>query len=232
MTGRERAAHDVGVDTALGRSRLISAVTLVVGAIVLGWSLSIEPGASLFYGATALLALVWIVGALLARGILGHPLHRVVGQGRDGARDLALGLVTGLALGGIFLVGALVLARIPALRAPVETLLAHADQGIFVVVLALTLLNGYAEELFFRGALFDALPGHGARLPIIVTSVVYTVVTAAAGIWMLAVAGLVLGLVCAVLRARTGGTSAAIVCHLTWSLIMIFLLPRALDLWS
>lgn len=220
------------MDTALGRSRLISAVTLVVGAVVLGWSLSIEPGASLFYVATAALALVWMTGAVLARGALGHPLHRVVDRGRDGTRDLGLGLVTGLALGGMFLVGALVLARIPVLRAPVETLLAHADQGVFVVVLALTLLNGYAEELFFRGALFDALPGHGARLPVIATTVVYALVTAAAGIWMLALAGLVLGLVCAVLRARTGGTSAGIVCHLAWSLVMIFLLPRALDLWS
>lgn len=220
------------MDIALRRSRIISAVTLVVGACVLAWSLSIEPGAGLFYAATAALALVWIVGALLARHALGHPLHRVVGQGRNGSRDLALGLVTGLGLGAMFLVGALVLARIPVLRGPVETLLAHADEGVFVIVLALALINGYAEELFFRGALFEAFPGTGVRVPIVATTLVYTLVTAAGGIWMLALAGLVLGAVCALLRARTGGTSAAIVCHLTWSLVMIFLLPRALDAWS
>lgn len=217
---------------ALGRSRVVSVVTLAVGALVLGWSLSIPPGDSLFYVATALLAAVWIVGSLVARGVLGHPLHRVVEPGRTARGDLALGLGAGLVLGLMFLVGALVLAKIPALSGPVETLLDHADQGVFAVVLALTLVNGFAEELFFRGALFDAVPARHPALPVVVTTLVYTLVTAAAGIPMLALAGLVLGAVCALLRVRTGGTSAGVVCHLSWALIMIVLLPRVLDAWS
>lgn len=143
------------------------------------------------------------------------------------ARAAVLGVVVGVALA--FLAGALVLTRIPDLRDPVQALLDHADRGIFPVVLTLALVNGVAEEFFFRGALYDALHPYA---PIVSTTVVYTLVTAAAGIWMLAFTGLVLGGVCAVMRHRTGGITACIAAPLAWSLGMVLLLPRALDLGS
>ncbi|WP_255464920.1 CPBP family intramembrane glutamic endopeptidase [Dermacoccus sp. PAMC28757] len=184
----------------VARQRLACGLTLVVGTLVLAWSLSIEPADALFYPATALLAAVWFVGAFLARRPGGREAPKPT-EARRPAADVALGAGVGAALAGAFLVGALVLTQIPALRDPVQQLLDHADRGVFVVVLVLTLVNGVAEETFFRGALYDALRGHA---PVVTSTLVYTVVTAASGIWMLAFAGLVLGGVCALLRRRTG----------------------------
>ncbi|CAM2864358.1 MULTISPECIES: CPBP family intramembrane glutamic endopeptidase [Dermacoccus] len=201
-------------------------MTLVIGALVLAWSLSIEPADSLFYPATAPLAAVWFGGGYAARraGTRSTSSVPVVR-----ARAAVLGVVVGVALALAFLAGALVLTRIPDLRDPVQALLDHADRGIFPVVLTLALVNGVAEEFFFRGALYDALHPYA---PIVSTTVVYTLVTAAAGIWMLAFTGLVLGGVCAVMRHRTGGITACIAAPLAWSLGMVLLLPRALDLGS
>ena len=52
------------------------------------------------------------------------------------------------------------MARIPVLREPVEQLLDHARFGSFALVLAITFINGIVEELYFRGALYAALPRH------------------------------------------------------------------------
>lgn len=216
----------------LRAERVTCVVSLVVGAVVLGWSLSIAPGDAMFYMATALLACVWLIGAVVSQRVSGvslRPGRQGADAGRDAPREAVLGVVVGVGVVGVFLVGALLLTRIPPLRDPVEALLDHTDRGVFVLVLLLALLNGWAEELFFRGALFDALRGHH---PAVVSTLVYTAVTAASGIWMLAFAGLVLGGVAAWLRVRTGGVTASVALHLTWLLGMIVLLPPALDAWS
>ena len=41
---------------------------------------------------------------------------------------------------------------------PVDQLLDHARFGSLPVVLAITFVNGVVEELYFRGALYAALP--------------------------------------------------------------------------
>ena len=211
------------------RAQFVCFATLLVGAGVLAWSLSIAPGDALFYWATAALAVVWLAGAALAGWHSRH--YRVAGCYRSQepslAQRLLTGLVGGVGLLGMFLAGAFVLAHIPVLKGPVLTLLDHADAGNFAVVLALTLINGAAEEVFFRGALFDAVERHR---PVFVTTAVYTVVTAASGIWMLALAGLVLGFAAALLRQRTHSPHAPIVMHLTWSVGMIYFLPHVLTI--
>ena len=219
-------------------SQLVCAVTLLIGAVTLGWSLSIKPGNQLFYAATAILALVWMVGALVSHLLLrrehahvrtfGHGAHEVVQPWSSGRASLA-GVLSGFALLGMFLVGAVVLARIPVLREPVLRLLDHAQQGDFTLVFALTLINGAAEEMFFRGALYNAVHRHR---PIVLTTLIYTVVTAASGIWMLALAGIVLGFAAAVARRLTGTVLAPMLMHLTWSVGMILLLPRVLTMGS
>ena len=215
--------------TRLARCRAISTLTLVLGAAVLAWSLALSPGDPRFYAATALLATIWLVGALLARRAIGRPLRRVVAEGRTARRDTLLGLGVGLALCAVFLVGAGIVTLLPSLRTPVDELLAHSTEGATALVLALTLVNGYAEELFFRGALFEALDG---ALPAVTTTLVYTVVIAGTGIWLLALAGMVVGGTAAWLRVRTGGTTAGIIAHSTWSAGMFFLLSPVLALWS
>lgn len=210
-------------------SPAISVVTLFLGAVVLAWGLAIPPGDPGFYAATGALALVWLGGALLARRAAGRPLRPDAAGKRPARHDLLLGVATGTALTAAFLVGAGLVTQLPSLRSSLEELLDHATEGITGVVLLLTLLNGVAEELFFRGVLFDALVRFR---PVVMTTLVYTLVVLGSGVWMLGLAGVLVGGAAALLRQRTGGTTASIVAHLIWSLGMFFLLPPALTHWS
>lgn len=219
--------------------RAICVATLVVTCLALAWSLRIAPGDPLFYPATMSLALIQLAGALAARAVgrrarVPRPADEVplVATSRPllarwAQHHLFAGLSAGVSLLLVFLVGAGVVAQVPALRDPVHELLDHARLGSLPVVLAITALNGIAEELFYRGALYDAWLR--AR-PVVVTSVVYTLVTAASGVPLLALAALLLGIACALLRRATSGLLAPVVCHLVWSIGMLLLLPHALTL--
>lgn len=163
-------------DEAFRRRRVVAALTLVVGACVLAWALRITPGDSLFYVATLALALVWVLGAFASGRLhLGRAHRRDGGSSRAVVQSLTLGLL----LLAIFLVGAVAVARVPVLREPVDRLLAHAAYGSLSVVAVITAVNGVAEELYFRGALYAAI---GRRRAVTISTLVYTLVTAAAGI--------------------------------------------------
>ena len=211
-------------DRAFRRRRLVAVVTLLVGAGVLAWALRIEPGDPLFYVATLTLAAVWAVGALVS-----GPLHLGRARTRSGelrGRAVVQSLALGVLLLALFLVGSVVVARIPFLREPVDDLLDHAQVGSLSLVALITAVNGIAEELYFRGALYA---GVGRRHAVLVTTVVYAAVTAASGIPLLVLAAAILGLVVGLQRRVTGGILGPIVTHLTWSLGMLFLLPEALS---
>jgi membrane protease YdiL (CAAX protease family) len=209
-------------DAAFRRRRGVAVVTLIVGAGVLAWALRLAPGDPLFYLGTLALALVWVVGSLAS-----GPLHLGRGWTRGGgtSRAVVQSLVVGVALLLLFLVGALAVARIPALRTPVDGLLAHARIGSLTAVAVITAINGIAEELYFRGALYA---GIGRRHAVAVTTIVYALVTATAGIPLLVLAAALLGLVTGLQRRVTGGILGPIITHLTWSLGMLFLLPVVL----
>ncbi|MEO5664956.1 MAG: CPBP family intramembrane glutamate endopeptidase, partial [Nocardioides sp.] len=53
-------------DAAIRRRQVVSAIVVLVGAGVLGWSLRLEPGRGLFYVAAVLLALIWACGAFVS----------------------------------------------------------------------------------------------------------------------------------------------------------------------
>jgi membrane protease YdiL (CAAX protease family) len=211
-------------DAAFHRRRVVALLTLVVGAVVLGFALRIQPGDPMFYVATLGLAAVWTVGALVS-----GPLHLGRAHTRSGGQD-ARPIVQSLALGGLllalFLVGAVVVARIPVLRDPVQHLLDHARLGSLLLVAVLTAVNGVAEELYFRGALYSAV---GRRHAVATTTVVYALTTAGAGIPLLVLAAGLLGLLTALQRRVTGGILGPVITHLTWSLGMLFLLPAVLS---
>lgn len=210
-------------DEAFRHRRTVAAVTLVVGAGVLAWALRIEPGDPLFYIATVGLGLVWSAGALLS-----GPLHLGHAHRRDGdrtSRAIVQSLALGALLTAVFLGGALVVARIPTLRAPVDALLDHARFGSVPLVAVITAFNGVAEELYFRGAAFAAV---GRRHAVAVTTTMYAAVTAASGVPLLILAAAVLGLIVGLQRRVTGGILGPIVTHLTWSLSMLLLLPIVL----
>lgn len=208
------------------RRRIVVAVTLLLGAAALGLALSIEPGDPWFYPATLGVAAIWVLGALAS-----GRLHLGRARTRSGASSSSVlqAVILGGLLLALFLAGAVVVGRLDWLRGPVDALLAHARFGSLPVVAAITAVNGVAEELFFRGAVFAAIPRRW-RVP--ASAGVYALATLPTGVPLLVLAAAALGLLTGLQRRVTGGVLGPIVTHLTWSLGMLLALPWALNVWS
>ncbi|HKP44908.1 CPBP family intramembrane glutamic endopeptidase [Mycobacterium sp.] len=200
------------------RRRIVVVIVLVIGAALLGYSLTRPPGDSSFYWLMLALAAVWAVGALVS-----GPLHLgcVRFRGRN-QRPVITGTVVGLALGGVFLVGGLIAREIPGVREFVVRVLDFANHGPLVLVVFITVINGLAEELFFRGALYTAL---GKAYPAVVSTIVYVAATSTTGNPMLGLAAVIVGAVCAFERRATGGVLAPMITHFFWGLVMVLALP-------
>lgn len=205
-------------DRAFRRRRIVVAAVLVVGATLLGVSLSVGPGSTAFYPLTLLLAATWTAG-----GFASGPLHvgRIWFRGML-RRPIVTPVVIGLALGGVFVLGGLAVREIAPLRHLTDQVLDYARRGSLPLVLTVTLLNGVAEEIFFRGALFAAI---GRQRPVVISTAVYALATLATGNPMLSFAAFVLGLVLGSQRRASGGLLAPILTHLTWSVVMVTALP-------
>lgn len=211
-------------DALVRRRRVVAVVTLLVGSVVLGATLRVEPGDDLFYLGGLTLAAVWVAGGLAAGRLhVGWAHTREAGLARPVVQPIALAL---LAV-AIFLAGAVLVGRVPWLAGRVDDVLDHARYGSLPLIWMVTVITGIGEELFFRGALFAAV---GRRHPIAITTVVYALATAATGNLMLAFAALVLGVLTGAQRRVTGGVLAPIITHVIWSSSMLLLLPPALDL--
>jgi membrane protease YdiL (CAAX protease family) len=199
------------------RRRVVVAITLVIGAAVLGFSLRRHPGESSFYW-LILLAAVWIAG-----GFISGPVHLggICWRGRN-QRPVITGTTVGLLLGGVFVLGGLIAREIPAVSALITRVLLFAQHGSFVLIVVITVINGVAEEIFFRGALYTAL---GRYHPVAISTALYTCATMASGNPMLGFAAIVLGTVCALERRASGGVLAPVLTHFVWGLIMVLALP-------
>ncbi|MGI8457109.1 MAG: CPBP family intramembrane glutamic endopeptidase [Propionibacteriaceae bacterium] len=205
-------------DRAFRRRRIVAAVTLVVGATLLGLSFSVEFGQPEFYPLTIALAATWVIGSLVSGPLhLGHIEFR--GSLR---RPVLMPILLGLLLGLTFVVGGLIFRRVPVLASYTENVLGYAREGIWWIVLLITIGNGFAEELFFRGALFAAI---GRRHPVLISTAIYTLVTVASGNPVLVFAALVLGVVVGLQRRAAGGVLGPILTHVTWSATMLLILP-------
>jgi membrane protease YdiL (CAAX protease family) len=191
---------------------------LVIGAALLGYSLTRPPGDKSFYWLTLALAAVWALGAFAS-----GPLHLgcIRFRGRN-QRPVITGTAIGLVLGATFLVGGLMAREIPAIREYITRVLEFADYGPLALVTFITVINGVAEELFFRGALYSAL---GKWYPVVVSTAIYVVAILATGNPMLAFAGVIVGSVCAWERRVTGGVLAPMLTHFFWGLVMVLALP-------
>ena len=205
-------------DVAFRRRQVVAAIVVLVGAGVLGWSLRLEPGGDTFYVAAIVLAGVWAAGAFLSGRL---HLGRMARGNEVFVRPILAPILLGLVLVGIFVLGALVVREIPPLATYVSSVLEYADQGSLTLLAVITFFNGIAEELFFRGAMYAAIPRH----PVIWTTLAYVVATLATGNVMLAFAAILLGTVCGLERRASGGILAPILTHITWSLSMLFVLP-------
>ncbi|HEU5486562.1 MAG TPA: CPBP family intramembrane glutamic endopeptidase [Microlunatus sp.] len=205
-------------DAEFRRRRIVVAITLVVGATLLGLSFSTEPGEPAFYPLTIGLAATWVIGSLVSGPLhLGHIEFRGVLR-----RPVIAPIAVGLLLAGLFVIGALVFRMVPFLTGLTEDVIGYARYGILPVVLAITVLNGIAEELFFRGALFA---GIGVRHPVTISTLLYTLVTVGTGNPVLIFAAALLGTVVGLERRASGGVLGPILTHITWSTAMLFLLP-------
>jgi uncharacterized protein len=200
------------------RRRIVVAVVLVIGGALLGYSLTRPPGDQSFYWLTLGLAVVWAVGALAS-----GPLHLgcVRFRGRN-QRPVITGTAAGLALGAAFVVGGLVAREIAGVREYITRVLEFTDYGPLALVAFITVINGIAEEMFFRGALYTAL---GKFFPVIVSTILYVATSATTGNPMLGFAAVILGLVCAYERRATGGVLAPMLTHFFWGLVMVLALP-------
>ena len=201
------------------RRRVTVAIVLVIGAALLGYSLTREPGDSSFYWLTLALAAVWAVGAFVS-----GPLHLgcVRFRGRN-QRPVITGTTIGLLLGLAFVIGGLIAREIPGVREYITRVLEFANYGPLLLVVFITVINGVAEELFFRGALYTALGGFD---PVVVSTILYVAATSATtGNPMLGFAAIILGAVCAFERRATGGVLAPTLTHFFWGLVMVLALP-------
>lgn len=202
---------------ALRRRQVVVIAFVLAGALVLGVSLRIEPGSAWFYPATLALAAVWTVGAFAS-----GPLHLGRIMRRDELRRPVLApIAVGALLAGVFLLAALLAREVPFFAGQIRDVLDHADEGVLAVIVLVTVVNGVAEELFFRGAGYAAIPRH----PVAFSTAAYALATLATGNVMLTVGAAVLGLVVGLERRASGGILAPALTHVTWSVAMLFGLP-------
>ena len=180
------------------RRRIVVAITLVVGATLLGLSLNVEPTSSWFYPLTIALAATWVIG-----GFASGPLHlgRINFRG-ELRRPIIMPILLGLAVAAVFIVGAVIVRNIEPLRDSTENILAFARYGSLPIVAFVTLINGIAEEIFFRGALFAAI---GIWHPVAISTVIYALTTVATGNFMLVFSAALLGLLLGLQRRASGG---------------------------
>lgn len=205
-------------DREFRRRRIVSGITIVIGAVLLGFSLATEPGDPAFYAWTTAVAVVWFVG-----GFYSGPLHLGYIPFRGVMRrPIITPFVIGLVASAVFVVGGVVIRYIEPLREIVARVLDHAYQGNIWLIALIALLNGAGEEVFFRGALYSAI---GRKHPIPISVVIYAIVTIATGNPVLVFAALIMGTVFGLQRRATGGILAPIITHLTWSVVMLLALP-------
>jgi uncharacterized protein len=155
--------------------------------------------------------------------VLSGPLHlgHILLRGTL-RRPIITPIVVGLLLAALFVLGALIVRTIPTFSRLAEDVLGYARLGNLWIIFMITLVNGIAEEFFFRGALFAAI---GAWHPVLISTLLYALATIAGGNPVLVFAAVVLGKVVALQRRASGGILAPVLTHITWSLSMLFVLP-------
>ena len=217
--------HVVDVDVtdppaqASRRRHVVGAVQLI-GTGLLGASLSTRPGSGRFYAFSFSTAATWVLGSLLS-----GPLHRgwIENRSRQLNRPVVVPVATGVAAFGVFCIGALLVRRIPILDRAVSDALVFAERGRGPWVLLTTCAIGIGEEIFFRGAMYAALPGTD---PVLSSTAVYTLTTTATRNPALVLAAGVMGTLFGYQRRATQGLQAPLLTHLTWSALMVTLLPQ------
>jgi membrane protease YdiL (CAAX protease family) len=196
----------------LARRRRTVTTTGLVGAALLGAGLTAPAGSGRFYGLTAATAATYVVGSLAS-----GPVRR----GTAGRQVLAPAAL-GAGAFGVFYTGGLVARRIPFARRAISRILGYAAQGVDPLVVGVALANGVAEEMYFRGAVYDAA---GGKRPLVTSTIAYVAATTATRNPALVFASALMGVLFAVQRKATGGVQAPAITHMVWSVLMLRFLP-------
>jgi hypothetical protein len=184
------------------------AATQAIGTALLGRSLAAAPGSRRFYRATYATAATWTAGGLVSSS---RPQWTGKGAGE--------GLAVGAAAFGLFYGCAHVARRIPVLRRALTSAFRHVHVGRTAAVATTTIVNGVAEEAFFRGAVQDLLGGkRGAAL--------YVAAVAGSRNPSLVLAAVIMGPLWAWQRERSGGLLAPMLAHVAWSMLMLEFVAR------
>jgi membrane protease YdiL (CAAX protease family) len=183
--------------------RYAVAATQVVGTTLLGRSLLAEPGSRRFYRATYATAATWVAGGLASSS---RPQWT-----KKGAAE---GIAVGTAAFGLFYGCAHVARRIPVLRRALTSAFRHVDVGRTSAVATTTVVNGIAEEVFFRGAVQDLLGGKRS-------AALYVAAVAGSRNPALVLAAAIMGPLWAWQRERSGGLLAPMLAHVAWSMLML-----------
>jgi membrane protease YdiL (CAAX protease family) len=213
------AFEHVDDDAVARRRRRVVSTTSLVGAGLLGAGLSAKPGSRAFYALTLGVAATWTAG-----GVRSGPLHLGWIQMRDDSvrRPVLTPVATGVAAFGAFYGCALVAREIPVLERAIGRVLSYADLGDDRLVALTTFANGLGEEVFFRGALYSALPAEHA---VAGSTAVYALATTTTRNPALVLAATAMGTLFGLQRRATGGLQAPVLTHLTWSALMLRYLP-------
>lgn len=215
MTGGSAA------QTHLRTPYLRAAIVLVVGAALLAASVRLTQQPVWFLVSSIALALVWVAGAWWIRADPRWPQARSI---TPRFSRFSMSVVTAVVVSASFLLGGWVAAHIPFLDRQVFDLIDRAGPGINWPLIVVAAVTGVGEEIFFRGALFSA----SRRYPVLVTTVLYTVVTVAGDNLGLVLAAAVLGTMLAIARLLSGSVIPAIVGHVAWTAATVLVLPLLL----
>ena len=184
-----------------------------------GLSFSRQPGSREFYVLT-----VTVAGTLTTGTVLSQARPPVRSQGKEPrqARSLVESVLAGVGAFGLFYRAAHLARRTPLLERAIRRALAYEREGSSPLILLTTGLNGVAEEMFYRGALWSVVADSN---PIAATTLACTAATAATRNLALILAGAATSLLFGYQRRATGGVLGPTVTHLTWSMLMLRYLP-------
>jgi len=202
-------------DRAFRRRQRVVAGTAVVGSVVLNRTFAQKPASRAFYAHTVAAAATWVAG-----GFASGQLH--LGRSPDRSRPVITPALTGAgAFAGLYVAG-VAAKRIPFLERHVQRVLTFAEQGDRLPVYVTTIGNGLAEEVFFRGGVYAAVP---EPHQVAVTTVAYTLATMPTKNPALVLAAAGMGTVFALQRRASGGIQASMITHATWSALVLRFLP-------
>lgn len=196
------------------RSLLILVLTLVVASVVVRATFRSAPGSSRLMWLTYVLALLLLGGSWLS-GRSWPKAHR-----RAGRHPVVGPVLTAVLLFVAFAFLGWAFSWIGPLDDGADAIIERARAGPWWQLALVAAAAGVAEEVMFRGALFERV-----RLPVVTASLAHMAMTLPAGNLALTLAAGFVGVVLGLSRRASGGWFAPAVTHVVWALLMATWLP-------